>query len=103
MSLTEDTEPFEYSILDELISNLTLSDEESLGLCKYLHSPFSFAFTVVTNGPLAVRDDEADDDYWTAEEDGSSTPPRLRTSSLRRSNGTFFESMAPLQSDSQLL
>lgn len=36
MSLTEDTEPFEYSILDELISNLTLSDEESLGLCKYL-------------------------------------------------------------------
>ena len=31
----QEPEPFEFTLLDELISNLTASDEESLGLCKY--------------------------------------------------------------------
>lgn len=86
MSLFQDPEPFEFTILDELISNLTASDEESLGMCEYLCSlPVSAS---LTNGCLTDRDGDTDSDYWTAD-DEPVTPPRLRTASLRGPSGIF--------------
>lgn len=87
MSLFQEPEPFEFTILDELISNLTFSDEESLGMCKCVRSLLFSSALTATNGPLTVRDDDSDE-YWTADDDEPS-PPRLRTASLRVSNGTF--------------
>ena len=38
----QEPEPVEFTLLDELISNLTLSDEESLGLCEYSSDAVDF-------------------------------------------------------------
>ena len=35
MDYVQEPEPPEYALLDDLISNLTASDEESLGMCEY--------------------------------------------------------------------
>ena len=91
MSLTQDIEPFEYTILNELISNLTTSDEESLGMCKYL--PPLFVFTsMLRSNPFMDREDDLDD-YWTADNDEPTTPPQ-RTAPLH-----MFPEVSCLPSD----
>lgn len=38
MEYVQEPEPLEYALLDELISNLTASDEENLGMCECYYS-----------------------------------------------------------------